>query len=200
MKGYSKKCFVICGVIFFLSFTVKAQEIDLGKLQVGGFVGPNLSTYSMESVLPETSPRFGYQFGAYLRYGDRFFLQSGLSWQRISVRLTGPVSGADRVGVSLLQLPLMGGVNVWEQEEKDRTFRIQAGPAVALLTGVNENDVGFSEDDFSNIWYGALLGVGVDVWILTLDAGYQWGLKDSFSGDAADGSYRTATFSIGIRL
>ena len=200
MKAFSKNCFLISGVIFFLSFTAKAQEIDLGKLQVGGFVGTNLSTYSMESALPETSTRFGYQFGAYLRYGERFFLQSGLSWYRVSAKLSVPVLGGDRVGVNLIQLPLMGGINVWKQENKDRTFRIQAGPAVSVLTGVNENDLGFSGGDFSNIWFGALLGAGVDVWILTLDAGYQWGLNDSFSGDAADGSYRMATFSLGIRL
>lgn len=200
MKAFSKNCFLLSGFILCFSFTAKAQEIDLGKLQVGGFVGTNLSTYSMESALPETSSRFGYQFGAYLRYGERFFLQSGLSWYRVSARLSVPVLGGDRVGVNLIQLPLMGGVHVWEQEDKDRSFRIQAGPALSVLTGVNENDLGFSGGDFSNIWPGILLGAGMDVWIFTLDAGYQWGLGDSFSGGVAEGSYRMATFSLGVRL
>ena len=197
------KTFLLSILIILFSLTANAQEIDLGKLKIGGFVGTNLSTYAVETAQPETSARFGYQFGAYFRYGGRLYLQSGLSWYRVSVKLSEALptfTNEGRVGVNLIQIPLLAGLNVYRDEQKGRTFRIQAGPAASVLTGVNENDLQLSGDDFTNLWFGALAGVGVDVWILTLDAGYQWGLNDAFSGDAANGNYRMATFSLGIRL
>lgn len=197
------KAILISTFVLLLSFSANAQKVDLGKLKVGAFVGTNLSTYSVQTAQPETSARFGYQLGAYFRYGGRLYLHSGLSWYRVSVKLSQslpPFENEDRVGVNLIQVPFLLGLNVYEQQDKGRTFRIQAGPAASVLTGVNENDLQLSGDDFSNLWLGALAGVGVDVWILTLDAGYQWGLNDVFSNGAAEGSYRMATFSIGIRL
>lgn len=196
------KTFLISIFILLLSFSANAQKVDLGKITVGAFVGTNLSTYAMQTAQPESSTRFGYQLGAYFRYGERLYLHSGLSWYRVSVKLSEalPLPRESRVGVNLIQVPLLLGLKVYEQRDKGRTFRIQAGPAASVLTGVNENDLQYSGDDFSNLWFGALAGVGVDVWILTLDAGYQWGLNDTFSNNAAEGTYRMATFSIGIRL
>lgn len=197
------RTFILCCFFGLLSLTTNAQEIDLGKVKVGGFVGTNLSTYAVQSDQPETSARFGYQFGAYIRYGERFYLHSGLTWYRVSVRMsqsTPLLSAEDRVGVNIVQLPLLAGLNVFEQEDKGRTFRLQAGPAVSVLTGVNENVLQLSGDDFSNLWLSAQVGAGVDLWILTLDAGYQWGLNDVFSSDGAEGTHRMATLSIGIRL
>lgn len=197
------KTFLISSFIVLLSFSANAQKVDLGKVTVGAFVGTNLSSYAMQTAQPETSARFGYQLGAYFRYGGRLYLHSGLSWYRVSVKLSQslqPFENEDRVGVNLVQVPVLLGLKVYEQEEKGRTFRIQAGPAASVLTGVNENDLQRSGDDFSNLWFGALAGVGVDVWILTLDAGYQWGLNDVFTPAVEEGTYRMATFSIGIRL
>ena len=196
------KTFLLSILIILFSLTANAQKIDLAKLKIGGFVGTNLSTYAVQTAEPETSARFGYQFGAYFRYGGRLYLQSGLSWYRVSVRLSEalPTFNEGRVGVNLVQLPLLAGLNVYRDEQKGRTFRIQAGPAASILTGVNENDLQRSGDDFTNLWFSALAGVGVDVWILTLDAGYQWGLNDAFSRAVEEGNHRMATFSLGIRF
>lgn len=196
------KTILISTLVLLLSFSANAQKVDLGKLKVGAFVGTNLSTYSVQTAQPETSARFGYQLGAYFRYGNRLYLHSGLSWYRVSVKLSEslPFPRESRVGVNLIQVPLLLGLHVYEQQDKGRTFRIQAGPAASVLTGVNENDLKRSGDDFRNLWFGAIAGVGVDVWILTLDAGYQWGLNDVFTPAVEEGTYRMATFSIGIRF
>ncbi len=197
------RTFILCCIFGMLSLTTYGQEIDLGKIKIGAFVGTNISTYSMQSEQLETSSRFGYQVGAYFRYGGRLYLHSGLTWYRVAVNIEEldpafPRQG--RVGINIIQLPILAGLNILEQEQKARTFRILAGPAVSVLTGVNENDLQLSGDDFTNLWWSARLGLGVDLWILTLDTAYQWGLNNAFSGNGVDGAHRMATLSIGIRL
>lgn len=195
------------GILFALG--AQAQEVDLGKVHIGVFIGPNLSTHAVEGDELNASNRFGYQLGGLLRYGDRVYLQSGLTYFSMSSRLSypipipvpspgAPVEVADRVNVRYLQLPVLAGVRFYQQRRRDLGLRLQAGPAISMLMGVNDNELQLSSNDYRNLWLGAQAGLGMDVWFFTLDLGYQWGLSNAFSRENYDGRYRMTTLSLGI--
>lgn len=192
-----------------LALGVQAQEIDLGKVYIGAFIGPNLSTHAVEGNEFNASNRFGYQVGGLLRYGKRVYLQSGLTYFSLNSRLSypipipgpspgAPVEVADRVNVRYLQLPVLAGVRFYQQQRRDLRLRLQAGPAISVLMGVNNNELQLSSNDYRNLWFGAQAGLGMDVWFFSLDLGYQWGLSNAFSGDSFDGRYRMTSLSLGV--
>lgn len=202
------KTFILSAVMSFFALAVQAQEVDLGKLHIGGFIGPNISTYALEGSELNSGTRFGYQIGGFLRYGERFYVQSGLTYFSMNSRLSypipvpspgAPVEVADRVNVRYLQLPLLVGVRFYQQERRDLRLRLQAGPALSMLTGVNNNGLRLDSNDYRNLWFGAQAGLGMDVWFFSLNLGYQWGLSNAFSNSYnQDGSYRMTTLSLGM--
>jgi hypothetical protein len=184
----------------------QAQYVDLRKVNVGAFIGPNISNYNMQTQAMEADSRFGYQIGGFLRYGGRFYLQSGLTYVSVNSRLSyktpgnitsPPAEVAGRVNSRMLQLPILGGANLFNLRRQTGKVRLQAGPAFSLLTRVRDNELNMDRDDFRNIWAHALAGVGLDVWFFSLDFGYQWGLSNAFANDT-DGRHRMASLSLGI--
>lgn len=198
------KTLILSVVMSFFALAVQAQKVDLGKIEIGGFVGPNMSNYAMQTEEPEANARFGYQVGGFLRYGGGFFVQTGLTYYRLNSRLSYnqalplPGSREDRVGVSYLQLPLLLGVRISGTERRSRSLRLQLGPTASVLTGVGTNDLLFSSNDYRNLWFGGLGGAGLDVSFFSLDLAYQWGLSNAFSGNGLDGRYRLVSLSLGI--
>lgn len=201
-----KRLFTLC-VGILLALSVQAQEIDLGKVHIGAFIGPNISTHAVKGSEFNSSNRFGWQLGGLLRYGHRVYLQSGLTYFSMNSRLStltpvfqpnDPGEISDRVNVRYLQLPLLAGVRFFQQERRDLGLRLQAGPAVSMLMGVKDNELQLSSNDYENLWFGAQAGLGMDVWFFTLDLGYQWGLGNAFSNDNFNGQYRMTTFSLGL--
>lgn len=191
----------------FLALGLQAQEVDLGKIHLGAFIGPNLSTHAVEGNGFNASNRFGYQLGGFLRYGEFIYLQSGLTYFSMNSRLSslstgippgGPVEVADRVNVRYLQLPVLAGIRFFQQDRRDLGLRLQGGGNVSMLMGVSNNALQLSSNDYQNLWLGTQAGLGLDVWFFSLDLGYQWGLSNAFSRDNFDGRYRMTTLSLGV--
>lgn len=201
-----KKIITVCIGLFF-ALGLQAQEIDLGKVHLGAFIGPNLSTHAVEGNEFNASNRFGYQLGGFLRYGEFIYLQSGLTYFSMNSRLSslitglppgGPTEVADKVNVRYLQLPVLAGVRFFQQDRRNLALRLQGGGNVSMLMGVSNNALQLSSNDYQNLWLGAQAGLGMDVWFFSLDLGYQWGLSNAFSRENFDGRYRMTTLSLGV--
>lgn len=197
---------LIITIIITFSFAseAKAQYVDLRKVKVGAFGGANISNYTMQAGEVEAEGRLGYQVGAFLRYGGRLYLQSGLTFFSLNSSLRDLTPGLglnnqDKVNTRILQLPVMAGLNLLNFRRQTAKLHLRAGPAFSMLTSVKENDLGMTKDDFQNIWLNAVVEAGVEVWFFTLDAGYQWGLNNAFS-NRVDGRKNMATLSLGLKF
>jgi hypothetical protein len=86
-----------------------------------------------------------------------------------------------------------------------RAVYVVAGPAFAYNTHASYTDDGEKEDvteDIEDVDIGLVVGGGVELRRLTIEARYTWGLRSAFQDGDLEGGFKNRTFSftVGFRL
>ena len=158
----------------------------------------------------KVSGRPGYQFGAALTFGSRFYVQPGFQYAIISSEVVNEntVSGEeliDQTTINTISVPLKVGFRLIDPETENlfnvRVFGGFDGSHVISVdhstksNGIDDIDA----SDFSNLIMSADFGLGLDIFIFYIDMGYQLGLTPVYTG--GDDSKANAFYSnIGLRL
>jgi Outer membrane protein beta-barrel domain len=189
-------------ILFVVLCAFSALQLS-AQFKLNPKVGINLNHLSNDPADLETNARVGFSVGADARMaGKRFYFQPGLHYNVMSYDLTNldndsPEFTNDITAIKSIRVPLNVGMNLinW------KLFKIRAFGGVTgyQVTGVSDNTIGLTKDDFSKNYWGANIGFGVDLLFLTLDLTFERGQSAVFKNQA-DTKNQMVALSAGIRF
>ena len=193
-----------------------AQNLDIRGF--GGWNTLQLSSDNGTSIIDgvahnkTVSGRPGYQLGAAVGFGERFYIEPGILFSTFSTKIVNKntVKGnelTDETTVKLFSVPLNVGFKLINPEvEKIFNIRVFGGLVGSHVIGIDHvtksgeiDDI--SIDDYSNLILNANFGMGVDLFFFFFDAGYHLGLTPVHAGsDNAKGNSFYTNLGIKITL
>lgn len=161
--------------------TCSAQEIHLS----GGYNGSNVSTAGDEHWVGKA----GYQFGADLLLGQRWFVKPGVHFLVRNLNYT--YSGAADVPAQdfkytsrSLAIPVMLGVNLLDPvDEPPINVYLLGGPTALMHLSADLDNDQLNVDTRGTQWYLGF-GAGVKLGFLFAEGGYNVAMSNVFDGDA----------------
>jgi hypothetical protein len=199
---------IVSATTFSQDSTAQSVTSEGSKLVINPQVGISLSQLSTDPEEAENQYHLGYHFGGYLRLGNTIYLQPGIFWHRMGFELQTTEEIEDEQDfendINSIQVPVLLGINVINSELF--TLRANGGGVASFITSVKENPL-ISEDDFKSTIFSARVGAGVDLFGLTADAGYDFGLTEIFKDTEVfdieidnDTKINSWFFSVGLKL
>lgn len=193
---------IVALCVFFALFVATTTH---AQVTVNPKIGVNISGIDTELEDIRAEARVGWNAGVDFRIGEGWlFFNPGLHYFSYSADLKKDVSLPevikleDETSIRNLKLPLNAGIRLTGDGGLLKIYA-KGGVTPTLLLGVEERpDFSFTEDDLNDITWGANVGVGLDVWFLTVDANYEIGLTDYF--EEAEGKNNMFTLSVGVKF
>jgi hypothetical protein len=191
-------------LFLFVILLLISTSSALAQLNFGARAGVTAFRLTEEQAFSETNIELGVFFGGFLRYGNDLYIQPELNYLRkaTEVNLEGVVLQEDenrRLGFTSLQLPIMIGYKVFSSADGTSSVRVMAGPVLDVLLKTHENDLSLSTGDFNPATLAVEAGVGLDLWFLTFDLRYGYGLSEVVE-QQRDVRSRLLTLGAGIKL
>jgi hypothetical protein len=196
------KKFLILLIIFFAASTINAQLTFGPKI---GYATSKLST-DFEDVKEDIKHNF--QIGGFIRIGKKLYLQPEVFYATSGGKLK--VEGTsleENIKLKNLCVPALVGFKFIDA--KIIGLRVFAGPSANFIL---HKEVEFDElmqeplqdSNFKNIAWGMDVGAGVDVFFLTLDLRYEFGLNNIYippdGGESQKISSNIFIVSLGFKL
>jgi hypothetical protein len=189
--------------IFTFLVVLSSTLATMAQVEIKGGGGVNFMAIKPESTDYTIEGRIGYQFGAGVLIGEKFFVEPSVFWQRTSQYVTDKEDTENiqnLTDLSSIRVPVMLGYHiVGGKEEKAFALRIFAGPAGTFLTKVNSDLTDLTKDDFNKFLVDIDAGLGIDILFLFLDAHYSFGLSKVME-DGGDGKLRGFSANLGFRI
>ncbi|MEN0006143.1 MAG: outer membrane beta-barrel protein, partial [Bacteroidota bacterium] len=137
--------------------------------------------------------------------GDkRFFFEPGLHYYSFTADLVkDPInqedlSLTDQTTIQSVRMPINIGLNL-SGSDALLPIHVRAGIVPSYIIGVNErSEIGFDRDALNDFALAGNVGVGVDIWFLTIKANYEIGLTDFFND--AEGRNNMLTLGLGFKF
>ena len=184
-------------------FTLLTPSSSFAQVIVNPQIGVSASLLSTDPDSLQSSARFGYQVGLSLRFGETFYIQPGLYWQRSSTELKDEFPSARELNDSIDLDAILASVHIGYHviNTDPLNVRIQAGLNGTSIVNVENTE--FDEFvDFNTILLGAPVGVGVDLFdFLSADLTYELGLTSLFDqvfGIDVDVTSNVFRFNVGL--
>lgn len=163
-------------------------------------VGVNFTSFSEELLDANWSSNVGYQLGLDVQFGSKIYVQPGLNYQ--ASRLTFEGAEDIKIVTTRINIPVLVGVKLFEENSSAFGARLFAGPNLALHTSDDIGDAiqGISSDDFNNAQFSGLAGGGLDIGILFVDLVYKFGISKYIDTGSQDTRVNVFMINAGIRL
>ena len=165
--------------------------------------GVNSSRLNTDEGNWSNEARIGYQSGGSWLLGNKLYVEPGIYWTTMSSDMVhkDEINFNFNNKIKMIRIPVFGGYHILgDASESFFNLRVFGGPSVAFVTSIEES-AGLKKDDFNNTLWGVNAGVGVNVWWLFLDMGYEWGLNDVYSHSELGSSKSTAFWAnLGVRF
>ena len=192
-------------IIFIVLF---AALDNYGQFTFGPKIGYNTSKLSTDLDSISADIKHNFQIGAFARFGKKLYLQpevyyctSGGTLKREGTTLK------EKIKLSNVSIPVLVGYKLINA--KIINLRIMAGPVANIIVGkdLQADDLiadPLQDSDLKNMAWGFDLGAGVDVFFLSLDVRYEWGLNNIYiiPDDGEDQKMKSNMFivSLGFKL
>lgn len=150
----------------------------------------------------------GFMAGFDARIGNRFNFQPGIFFAR-NVTVTKykgdtlliPQEYESEIVRTSLKLKALASYNIVHKD--GFKLRLSAGPTYDFIMSVDNSteEIDFDESDFKGGSFNLDGGVGVDIWFLTAEMGYSYGLTEAFEKNTQirfDSKYNTFYFTVGV--
>ncbi|NLL28859.1 MAG: PorT family protein [Bacteroidales bacterium] len=197
----TKGLFLVFAVL--LSTALIGQTDGDRKLFFGGQGGVNVSRFQTELDSTTTGARLGWQAGAMVRYGGRFFAEAQINLGQSSAELvrkdTSMLSIRSKVYRTFVSVPVMAGYKIFSSEDGTSNFRIMAGAEATMMlkTKLDENFFYVEKDDFEPSSFSAIAGIGADFWFIRLDLAIHYGFTPLLRNDDKSKNIM-GSFNIGV--
>jgi hypothetical protein len=190
-------------IIFSFLFTVVGMSAQLEIRPAAGLIWASFEDVADLDFTTNT----GYSLGADLLIGSRVYIQPGLHYE--GKRLTiDDVSGTYDLNMNRFTIPVMLGYRFFPMDNDWLNVRIFTGPTASFLLSVDDDEspLNIDRDDFSNATFDWNAGLGLDLSIFFINAGYRFGLSDLFDEfdiggtNVSAGSYNVFYANAGLRI
>ncbi|GAA4396914.1 hypothetical protein GCM10023187_05580 [Nibrella viscosa] len=166
----------------------------------GVYAGINRSNFVGSGANLTYEAKYGYQIGLYGRTGGTIFGQLGAEFRTTTSQVyrAGTVSSSEvraNLDQQFLAIPAWVGVRVGSLAG----LRLQAGAELSALIGQGKGNAALGWDDVNRTQLNGLLGAGINLGPITLDAFYNHGLARIFDR-GSDLKRRMFGFNVGLRF
>jgi hypothetical protein len=175
------------------------------QLQVNPQLGITLTDLTNDQPGVESKAAVGFQLGADLRVGGRFYFQPGAHFGRSATTVKYAFSDTTVIEDNLIRTTLKAKALVGFNLIHSDAFklRVNAGPTYEVLLSVDSKDdeIEFNKDDYNAGSFNMDAGVGVDLAILTAETGISYGLSNAYkdAGElTSDVRYFTFYVTLGV--
>lgn len=188
-----KKLFLFNLLIFGFLLSVSAQ------FEIKGLVGTNFSNLTKTESGVDISPNAGYQFGAGLLIGEKFYVEPGIQFVRNTKTFSDPT---DEVTFyqNFVKIPVYAGYHLLGHESGPVALRVFAGPAAMIAGSLKGGEDKISKDDIQNALFLADVGVGLDVLFLFVELNYEYAFNSYWTDEALDANHTGFLINAGIHL
>jgi len=172
------------------------------QLEIKPTGGINFSRLSDDPEGYSQSARVGYQFGGSVQLGKKFYLEPGIFWVKMGSELTGDtINTSYKTDISAIRIPVFAGYQlIGGDKENLFGLRVFGGPTLSWITKIQNDGTKLNKDDFNNLLWGVDAGVGIDIWLVFIDAGYEWGLNQVFKDDPNKAKNKAFWINLGMRF
>lgn len=180
-----------------LTATVFAAQ---AQVALRPYVGINSHKLTEDFADANWKSNVGFQVGADFQIGSKFFVQPGIQIEFVKNTIESvPVVVEFDLKRTHLRVPVMIGY-AFGSLDGNFSARLFTGPNASILLNSDSGDFDLSKDDFKSAVFGWNAGLGLDISILFIDLGYQFGLSEVFKN--LDNSSKDNFFyaNAGIRL
>lgn len=189
-------CVCFCGTA--VMAVMPEKPINIG---IHGGTSSNRINFRDLTSIHGSRPDQGYMFGAFMRINfGSLYLEPSLNYSHKKSIAEGnrPAAGASRPTYTIknnaFEIPLMLGVQLIDLSVAK--IRLFLGPQYAVGKLKNLKNIGNEIDPNKSNWSGKV-GIGLDIWKLTLDLDYEKGFHKMAHELKAPRSYN---FTIGLKL
>ena len=151
-----------------------AQVVELIVPQIG----VTFVNYSGDLIDSDTG--VGFEAGGKIRVGSRFFVEAGFYWTTAGADATGLDGSTTTDGLRIQDVSTPVAIGYKIIKSRPAAFRIFAGVVPSFVTSVSDNDFDVVKEDLKSTLWAGRAGLGVDLVIVSVDAGYDFGLSDIF--------------------
>lgn len=200
-----------------LAFTTmyNAQKVDIriyGGLGLSEFSNKNTSLLNnyvnhTESVSGMPGAQAGFKLG----YGHRFYIEPGVEWSQVVLKVVNKSNVNDSVyednaKMNMIAVPLHVGFKLFDTE-KQKLFnvRLMGGLTGSHVTSINHSKKStlggeFTKDDFKKTIFSADAGLGIDIWIFYVEMQYKFGFTPVFAGNGNNSTFTNIHFNAGLKF
>jgi len=125
----------------------------------------------------------GWQIGIKARFGrDRFYFNPGFFYRTVQLSSSpniNPFQAKEKM--TLLNFPVDMGIRII----RSQTFsmRLFSGVSLNYIQSIEENNLGLNLDSVNDVHFNGDIGIGFDIYWLTIDAVFEKGLLNIFKDD-----------------
>ncbi len=191
-------------ILFMLLFGISSTMAQ-AQVKVNPQIGGSFTNLTSAPSGVSTSAAFGYQLGVDLRFGKRLYFQPGVYFGRsatvIQVNYLDTAVIEDNMIRTTAKVKALLGYNIIN----GGTFKLRAnvGPTYEALLSVDSKDdkIAFNKDDYNGGSFNMDAGLGVDIAVVTLEAGVSYGLTNAYKDEGkllSDAKYFTWYATLGV--
>ena len=140
--------------------------------------GISASQILLSNSTYESAYSAGFIAGFSYKRGRFGYWEAGLNYNGSVVALDDVSSAEQTMYIRQFELPLSVGLNLLAETRRVLGLRIFGGVVPGYIFSVGDNPFGLSKGNFNQFQLGGHLGVGVDVFFLFVEGGYQYGIMD----------------------
>ena len=193
-----KKLFVLSVILLTGSVLAGQPTFDLGLK--GGLTR---SDFSLNVEDYHAGKIMSYHAGAFSRVGwGHVFIQPEAYFNSRGGEIfqgdNNPVGVVTQFDFSTVDVPILAGVKLFKGDFAD--VRLVAGPLFSFVTTKSVDGPKFGIDSFRDNFYGWQYGIGVDVWILSLDARFENSRNSVLKTSDFNARSNTFLLSAGIKI
>lgn len=197
------KKIIILLLVLGLSDNISAQ---IPSFCIGPKIGYNTSKLSVDPDVISSELRSNFQYGAFVRFGDKVFLQPEVNYvTKGGLLKSSDNSGNQEITLKTLTIPLLLGVKIINL--KVVSVHLIGGPVASysLNKDINLTSPGStwpvnSKEDIKNATWAIQAGAGIDLSIFTFDIRYEIGMSEIYDGPDYSLKNNLLNVSLGLKL
>jgi hypothetical protein len=170
--------------VLFVSITFSGYT----QFEIKIFGGLNGASYSgLEEGLSQNS-NLGFQGGAAILFGTTWYFEPGVVWYGTNTKLSiDSLNSAAELEnrITGFKIPLMVGYRFFGRTQNLLNLRLFVGATANVVSKIKFGDIEMDKDLYNNLNWNANFGLGLDIWFLYLELGYELGLSEIYTSESA---------------
>lgn len=182
--------------VILMTFSAINAQVELKLL-----VGTNFVSLDNPPPGSDYAAKAGFQYGGGLLIGDKFYVEPGVQFVRMSRAITETTTEEEiDFTQNFVKVPLYAGYHLLGHESGPVALRVFGGPAAIIAGKVKKGDEQITKDDVKNFQLMADVGVGVDILFLFAELNYELGLTKFWENEDFDSTHKGFVINAGIHL